>query len=182
MAIVPGLLDQVLRTPRSKDVTESPIVRTVILADAANAADLVPSLERTETLEAYNARRILCLFGPDAAPHLLAALNGAGPTARKEGIEVLWALLVSEEARTIRETMAAAQSDFDMLLEDKRALPDNMPPHTERDFRGRICDLAFIVAQQLVNREYDQSPFRSLDDKGRDEEIRRFKARRLNLA
>jgi hypothetical protein len=67
------------------------------------------------------------------------------------------------------------------LLNDTRPLPDDMPEYIECDFRGRICDLAFIVISQLINREYDQSLFRSVDDSGRNEEIRRFKARGFAL-
>ncbi|WON73687.1 hypothetical protein [Nitrosospira sp. Is2] len=181
MAIPPQMLTQVLRTPKTQDVTESPIVRAIILSDASNAAKLVDSLEQSQTLEAYNARRILCLFEADAVSHLLAKLGTAGLNARKEGLEILWALLAAEEAWTVRETLSAVKSDLDKLLDDTRPLPDNMPEYIERDVRGRICDLAFIVISQLVNREYDQSLFRSLDDRGRNEEIRRFKARGIPL-
>ena len=181
MAIPPQLLAQVLRTPKTQDVTESPVVRTIILRNPSNAAELVEPLEESQTLEAYNARRILCLFEADAVPHLLAKLGTAGLNARKEGLEILWALLAAEEAGTVRETLSAVKSDLDKLLDDTRPLPDDMPEYIERDVRGRICDLAFIVISQLVNREYDQSLFRSLDDSGRNEEIRRFKARGIPL-
>jgi hypothetical protein len=177
MAIDPQLLAQVLRTPESRDVTESPIVRAVILSDAANAADLVSALERSQTTEAVNARRILCLFDANAVPHVLGELDTAGPDARKEGLEILWALLVGEEAWTVRETLAAVKGKLDALLEDGRPLPDEMPSYIERDFRGRICDLAFIVVRQLIDPEYDQSLFRSLDEKGRNEEIKLLKTR-----
>jgi hypothetical protein len=184
MTIDPQMLAQVLRTPRSQDVTESPIVRAVILTEPANAADLVSALERTRTIEAYNARRILCLFDARAVPHLLAQLQMAGPNARKEGIEILWAMLIGEQAWTVRETLTAVERDLDSLLQDTRPLPDEMPGHIERDFRGRICDLTFIVIQQLISPEYDQSLFRSLDENGRNEEIKRLKVRgiRPNIA
>ena len=52
MAIDLNLVVQVLRTPESRDVTESPIVRAVILSEAANAAALVSALERAQTREA----------------------------------------------------------------------------------------------------------------------------------
>lgn len=181
MAIDPQMLAQVLSTPKSRDVTESPIVRAVILNDAANAAALVPALERSGTLEAYNARRILCLFEANAAPHLLAELRTAGINARKEGLEILWALLVGEEAWTVRETLTQIAADMEVLLNDKRSLPDHMPEYIERDFRGRICDLAFIELQSLINAEYDQSLFRSLDENGRDIEIARLKRRGFGL-
>ncbi|MDH5666820.1 MAG: hypothetical protein OEY86_02265 [Nitrospira sp.] len=175
MPIDPQLLEQVLRTPESRDVTESPIVRVVILADAANASDLVPALNESGTVEANNARRILALFEPAAVPHLLAALGPAGLNARMEGLEALWALLVGEEKGTVRETLTVAKPSLDVLLEDTRPLPDEMPEYIERDFRGRICDLAYIVVQQLLDPEVEQSMFRSLDDRGRDAEIRRLK-------
>jgi hypothetical protein len=181
MAIPPQMLAQVLRMPKTQDVTESPIVRAAILTDASNATELVDSLEQSQTLEAYNARRILCLFEADAVPHLLAKLDTAGLNARKEGLEILWALLAVEDVGTVRETLSAVKPDLDKLLEDTRPLPDDMPEYIERDVRGRICDLAFIVLSQLINREYDQSLFRSLDDRGRNEEIRRFKARGFAL-
>lgn len=181
MAIDPNLLAQVLRTPDSRDVTESPIVRAVILSDPANAADLVPALDDNQTLEASNARKILCLFESNAVPPLLTALRMAGPRARQEGLEVLWALLVAEEAWTVRETLETVKPDLHTLLDDTNPLRDDMPEYIERDFRGRICDLAFGIVQQLLDREYDQSLFRSLDDTGRNEEIRRLKARGFGL-
>ena len=177
MAIKSQILAQVLRIPKSRDVTKSAIVRAVILREIANAADLVSSLERSDTIEAYNARRILCLFEADAVPYVLAELGTAGPNARKEGLEILWALLVSEEAWTVRESLAASKSDLHKLLEDTSPLPDEMPDHIERDFRGRICDLAFIVIQQLISPEYDQSLFRSMDENSRNGEIKRLKTR-----
>ena len=176
MAIDSQLLAQVLHTPKSQDVTESPIVRALILSEASNAAELVSSLERRYTIEAYNARRILCLFEASAVPHILAELGAAGLNARKEGLEILWALLFGEDAWAVRESLAAVKSDLDKLLEDTRQLPDEMPDYIERDFRGRICDLAFIIVEQLISPEHDQSLFRSLDDNGRDEQIKRLKA------
>src|SRR6266511_3791322 len=96
MPLDPRLLEQVLRLPESKDVRDSPIVTAVILQDPQNARDLVPYLNRIETLEAHNARRILCLFGAAAAPHVLDALQAVGTEGRNEGVEVLAALLVTE--------------------------------------------------------------------------------------
>lgn len=181
MAIDPQILAQVLRTPKSQDVTESPIVRAVILSEATNAADLVSALERSHTIEAYNARRILCLFDANAVPYLLMELRKAGPNARKEGIEILWAMFIGEETWTVRETLAGVKGDLDTLLQDTHSLPDEIPDYIERDFRGRICDLAFIVIQQLISPEYDQSLFRSMDDNGRNEEIKRLRARGIGF-
>lgn len=172
MPVDPTLLSQVLRTPESRDLTKSPIVRAIILAAAANAADLVPALEEGGTLEASNARRILGQFGVDAVLPLLSALRTAGPRARMEGLEAVWALLVGEEVRTVRDMLTNGASSVEMLLEDKRPLPNEMPEYIERDFRGRVCDLAYILFQQLVDASFDQSLFRSLDDRGRDEEIK----------
>jgi hypothetical protein len=56
-----------------------------------------------------------------------------------------------------------------------------MPDYVERDFRGRICDLAFIVIQQMISPEYDQSLFRSMDENGRNKEIDRLKSRGIGL-
>jgi hypothetical protein len=170
------LLAQVLSTPEARDVSDSPIVHAVILRDTANAADLVPSLSESGTLEAVNARRILALFAPGAVPHLMRALQTAGPNEREEGLEALWALLVGEEHWTVREMLTAASHDLDQLLSDQTPLPDDMPEHIERDFRGRICDFAYIVIRQLLDSEFDQSLFRSLDDRGRDDAIRQWRA------
>jgi hypothetical protein len=181
MAVDPLLLAQALRTPEDRDVRRTPIVRAVILADPANAADLVPALAQTGELVAANARRILCLFEAPAVPHLLGALTAAGARERKEGIEILWAMLAGENAATIRQTLEQSAQPLFELLDDRRALPDTMPEYVERDFRGRICDLAFIVLQRLIDPTFDQSLFRSLDDHGRDEEIRRMKSRGFGL-
>ena len=181
MAIDPNLLAQVLATPDSRDVTGSPIVRTVILSDPANAADLVPALDDGQTLAASNARKILWLFESNAVPPLLSALRIAGPRARQEGLEVLWALLVAEEAWTVRQSLEAVKPDLHILLDDTSPLRDDMPAYIERDFHGRICDLAFGIVQQLLDREYDHSLFRSLDGTSRNEEIRRLKIRGFGL-
>jgi hypothetical protein len=61
----------------------------------------------------------------------------------------------------VRETLSAVKPDLDKLLDDTRPLPDEMPEYIERDFRGRICDRAYIVISQLINPEFDQSLFRS---------------------
>jgi hypothetical protein len=181
MALDPLLLAQALRTPEDRDVRRTPIVRAVILSDPANAADLVPALGQAGELAAANARRILCLFDAAAVPHLLAALTAAGARTRKEGIEILWAMLAGESAATIRQTLEENSQPLFELLDDRRALPDTLPDYIERDFRGRICDLAFIVLQRLIDPKFDQSLFRSLDDEGRDEEIRRMKSRGFGL-
>lgn len=175
MAIHPQVLSQVLSTPESRDVMSSPIVRAVILPDVANAADLVRVIVQGDRVASLNARRILCWFGPGAVPHVLGALRAAGPNARMVGLEVLWTLLRGQRSWTIREMLIAAERDLDMLLEDTRVLPQEMPDYIERDFRGRICDLAYIVLQELTDEDFDQSFFRTLDDRGRDEEIRRLR-------
>lgn len=177
MAVDAQLLAQALHTPATQDVTRSPIVRAVIVNDPANAGDLVPVLERSDTLEAGNARRILCLFDARAVPHILAALAPAPATARKQGIEVIWALLTGEPVRTITQTLGTAAADLDVLLRDRSPLPDDMPQHIERDFRGRICDLTYLVITQLLDTKSDPSAFRGLEDPGRDEAIRRLQSR-----
>jgi len=175
MALDPLLLDQVLRTPEGRDVTASPIVTAIILSDPANAAELVPALERAGTLEAGNARRVLCLFSPEAAAPLVAKLVGAGLNARREGLEVLWCLLSTEDQRTVRDALAQAGPGLEVLLDDRRPVPDDLPAYIESDFMGRVCDEAFLVARELLDPEYDSSLFRSLDEEGRNEEIARFK-------
>jgi hypothetical protein len=182
MPVDPQLLERVLRTPDSGDISESPIVTAVILEDPANAADLVPALERERTLESRNARRILCLFDADAAPHLVHALNGASTIARKEGLEILWTLLFDEDRREIRESLDRMAADLQPLLSDKQPLPDFMPEYIERDFRGRICDLAYIVIRQLLDPEFDQSEFRARDNEERDQEIRRLQLSSFGMA
>jgi hypothetical protein len=177
MAIDPQLLEQVLRIPESRDVLGSPIVTAVVLQDPANAAALVPRLEDYSSLEARNARRILCQFGTDAVPHIVLALAQAQLEARKAGIEVIWAILTGEPEREVRDVLTGVQPGLGTLLDDRRELPDHMPGYIERDFEGRLCDFTFLLLQQLVDAEYDQSLFRSLDDDGRDEEIGRLKGR-----
>lgn len=159
-------------------MTDTPIVRAVILPDPANAEDLVPVLGRPDSLESRNARRVLCQFGPDAVPHLLTALAAtASARARAEGTGALWALLATEATRTVRESLAAATPELRVLLGDTIPLPDEMPEYIERDFRGRVCDLVYVVVRELLDQDFDQSPFRGLDDRGRDDEIRQWLSR-----
>jgi hypothetical protein len=178
MPVDPRLLAQALRTPESQDVTQTPIVRAVILTDPGNAADLVPSLDRTDTLESRNARRVLCSFGPDAVASLVSALAAdAGPRARREGIAVLWTLLTGEDSRTSRDALSGSEAELGVLMRDTRPLPDEMPPYIERDFTGRVCDLAYVVVRDLLDPDFDQSSFRTEDDDGRDQAIRKWLSR-----
>ena len=182
MPVDPLLLEQVLSTPESRDVTASPIVTAVILGDPANAADLVPALEPLGSRRSENARRILCLFGADAVPSLLGALAGASAVTSKEALEVMWAMLIGEDKVTIRDALARVSDELDVLLNDKRPLPDELPAFVERDFVGRICDLAYCVLRYLDDPEFDRSLFRSSDDDARDAEIRRYRGRILSLS
>jgi hypothetical protein len=179
MPVHPFLLEQVLRLPKDKDVSDSPIVTSIILSDPANVADLVPYLEQTDSVMSANARRVMCLFEASAAPHLLSALSNRSVVARRDGVDVLWALMAGEPRYVVRDTLEKIASAVEFLLDDKRPLPDRMPPYIERDFRGRICDLTFIVLSHLMDPEFNQSLFRSLDDDGRDEAIARLRRRGL---
>lgn len=179
MAVDPQLLEQALRTPESQDVTMSPIVRTVFLADPANAADLVPQLGRPDLLMSRNARRVLCAFEADAASPLLAALAlVAEPRIRADGIGVLWALLSVEDRRTVRETLDASTPELAVLMADNRSVPSELPEYVERDFVGRVCDHAYVVVRELLDPEFDQSDFRGADDEGRDRRIRQWQSQR----
>lgn len=181
MTIDSQLLDQVLSTPADRDVTGSPIVRAIILVDVENAALLAPPLQQNDSLAALNARRILALFGPAAVPPLLAALIPLNASARKEGVEALFSMLVGEESWSIRDALSAGKSDLNLLLDDKEILPDTMPDYVERDFAGRVCDFTYIVIQQLIDANFDQSLFRSYDNQQRDEAIRRLKGSDFGL-
>ena len=171
MPLDPQLIAQVLRTPRTQDVTGSPIVRAIVLQDPANAADFVAALETAKTLEACNARLILCEFGADAVPALAARLTTAGPNARREGLDVLWALLINESPTARRDRLKEVKEVLNLLFDDRTPLRVDIPAHIERDFTGRICDLAYIRIQLLLSPRFDQSLFRSLDDEGRDRAI-----------
>lgn len=181
MPLDPQLVTQVLRTPTSQDVTNTPIVTAVILTDPANAADLVGALEQSGTLEGFNARKILCHFEATAVGPLVARLGAAGPRARKEGLEVLWTLLATETASVVRDSLTSVKDGLIVLLEDKSDLPDEMPAYVERDFIGRVCDLAYIVIQALLSPRFDQSVFRAMDNDERDQEIDRFKGKDYGL-
>jgi len=175
MAIDREMIEQALTAPVSRDVRASPIVTAVILPDPANAAVLVPYLDRPGTDVSVNARRILCLFGADAAPHVAAALQDVGAYARKESMEILWAILVGEDVRTIQDALEKITPDMEAVLNDKRPLPGEVAEYVERGFRGRICDFAYVVLHQLMQKEYNPSVFRSSSEKVRDEEIARWK-------
>jgi hypothetical protein len=175
------LVTQVLRTPKSQDVTNTPIVTAIILQDPSNAADLVQALEQSDTLEGFNARKILCQFEATAVAPLVARLGTAGPRARKEGLEILWALLTTEAASTVRETLTSVKNGLSVLLDDRTDLPDELPPYIERDFRGRVCDLAYIVIQTLLSARFDQSAFRAMGSDERNQEIDRFRGKDYGL-
>jgi hypothetical protein len=182
MALDPQLLNQALATPETAHVEDTPIVRVVILADPAHAAELAPWLEESGTRQSRNARRILCQFGATAVLPLLQVLAaGASAHARKEGIEIVWAMLAGEDERAIRKTLDAARETLLPLLEDRRPLPDDVPAYVERDFRGRVCDLCYLVVQSMLAPKLQWSLFRSLDDEGRNREIERFKQRGFGL-
>ena len=172
MPVDPGLLAQALRTPETADITATPIVRAVILTDPANAADLVPPLGYGDSLEARNARRVLCEFGADAAPHLMRALAASDAVrARAEGIEAFAAMLTMEDPRAVRSSLADCADGIRVLLGDRSPLPTDFPDYVEVDFTGRVCDLLYIALRELVDEGYDQSSYRSLDHQGRDAEI-----------
>jgi hypothetical protein len=175
------LLARVLATPESMDVIETPVVRAVVLSDPANAADLVPWLAEVNNLQSRNARRVLCLFDAKAAAPILGALAAADTRARNQVIDVLWAILVNENAWTIRETLEAVKSDLNVLLDDRTVPPDEMPEYVERDFHGRVCDRAYLVLQRLVGPKRDLSVFRASDDEERNREIDRMKSRGFGL-
>jgi hypothetical protein len=181
MALDPLVLAQALRTPPGQDVRNSPIVRAVILGDPANAAGLVPALEEPGTVQAINARRILCLFDAPAVPYLLAAQATAGAHARQQSIEILWAMLTGENRWAMRETLETNKQPLFDLLDDRRALPDTTPEYVERDFNGRICDLAFVVLQRLIDPDFDQSLFRASENQERDLQIQHLKSRGFGL-
>lgn len=182
MPVDPQLLEQALSLPEDKDPEDSPIVTAVILGDPANAADLVPYLDRPGSLQALNARRILVEFDAPAAPAIVHALRSAGPAARMEGIEVVWSILLAEEPRERRDGLLALDTaDLDELLNDKHLLPeDDLPDYIERDFTCRICDLALIMLESLHDPEYDPSHFRLLDDDEREAQINDFRRRRFS--
>jgi hypothetical protein len=169
----PTILEQVLKTPDTQDVTQSSIVSEAILQDPSNAADLVGALDAGDTLEARNARKILCEFESPAVPHLLEKVADVGVNARQQILEVLWALLITETPTAKRDSLRPVnvKAKLNMLLDDRRPLPDRLPAYIERDFSGRLCDLAYVVIQQLLSATFDQSLFQSLENADRDSEI-----------
>lgn len=163
------MLDQALRTPESQDVVETPIVHAVILPDPANAAQLVPFLAESTSLSGRNALRILCQFGPEAVPGTLAALVGVpSAVARTRALAAIWSMVIGESPRAIKEQLATAAGSLNTLLGDRSPVPDDLPEYVERDLRARVCDLAYIVVQELQNPDYDQSAFRGMGDSERD--------------
>jgi hypothetical protein len=178
MVIDPRMLEQALRTPETQDVTDTPIVRGIILADPANAADLVPYLARPDSLQGRNALRILCQFDSVAVPILLDAIAAsASPIVRTTGLAAMWAMFVGESLAIVREHLAASAPSINLLLADRSPLPDEMPDHIERDFRGRVCDMTYVVVNEIQNPEFDQSTFRGMNDQERDRAIRQLQAR-----
>lgn len=181
MAVDPEGLAALLKTPETEDVTESPIV-VKLIKDPANAAGLVGSLDADAALEVRNARLILCEFDSRAIPALFTNVSSAKATGRQQRLQVLWTLLATESPSTVRESLQLVKDRLNLLLDDRSSLPDVAPDYIEQDVRGRLCDLTYIVIQQLLSPTFDQSLFRSLDNAGRDREIAALKRSDLSDA
>lgn len=178
MVVDPEMLEQALRTPEAQDVTDTPIVRGIVLTDPANAAALVPYLDRPDSLQGRNALRILSQFGPAAVPVTLNAMASNGSSmVHSNGLTAIWSMFVGEPLAVVREYLAASTSSIHALLDDRSPLPDDMPAYIERDFRGRVCDMVYVVINELQNPRFDQSTFRGMDDRERDRAIVQLKAR-----
>lgn len=181
MAVDPKLLAELLKTPETEGVTQSPIVIDLI-KDPANADGLVSSLDADAALEVRNARLILCEFDSRAIRALFTGVSSAKANGRQQRLQVLWTLLATESASTIRESLQGVKDRLNLLLDDRASLPDVGPDYIEHDVRGRLCDLTYIVVQQLLSPTFDQSLFRSLDNAGRDREITTLKRSDLSDA
>ena len=179
MPLDPRLLNQVLHAPLDVDVGESPIVTAIVLRDPANAEALVPFLDEPDGAAAVHARQILCRFDRSAVPGVMRALAEGDRSAdgRASGLDVLWSILLGERPHTIRAVWREAAVEARTLLDDRRPIPDRAPSFVERDFQGRVCDRAYLVIAQSMNRTMDVSEFRASDDDARDREIRRLDRR-----
>jgi hypothetical protein len=182
MPLPSELLYRVLRTPMHMDVTGTPIVTTTILRDPANAAELVGALENPDSLESFNARRILCEFSADAVPSIATRLMSAGFNAREQGLDVLWALLMPQSPAKVRTVLQSIKPALNVLLSDKTPIPEDTSGRIEPDFSGRLCDQAYIRIQLMLSPRFNQSIFRGLDDNGRDREIDKLKRQDFGLA
>lgn len=179
MAIDPAMLDQVLGMPEDRDVRSSPIVTAIILADPTNAADLAGFLDEGASLRARNARRILCLFGAAAVPALLSAAVSAEPYARQQALEILPALFAGEDLRVVRDVLAQAYQSLSVLLRDEQPIQHRSELPVERDFQGRICDLAYVVLSLQLSPTKELSEFRAADNDQRTEMISVLLSRQL---
>jgi hypothetical protein len=171
MPLDPAIRDLVLRTPPDRDLAAMPIVTTQVLADPENAVEFVPYLARRDSPVYSNALRLLCLFDRAAVPGLAGALAEHNELVRQEGLGVIWSILFLESPQVVRHSLAEAWPNLTKLLGDQRPLVDAMPPHIERDFRGRVGDAAYIVVRGLLDREFDQSEFRAMTPDERDREV-----------
>lgn len=174
MLIEPLLLQQLLDLPSNQDITRSPIATNILLPDPANAALLISYLDQPGTKYAALSRRLLCNFDGKAVPFIMDALLLAGSNARIGGIEIISTILQLENIWTVGETLAAVNAQLTELLQDRRPLSIPEGP-VEIDFRGRICDLLYLVLVNLINPLSDQSEFRGADDSERDRMIANLK-------
>ena len=86
-------------------------------------------------------------------------------------------MCIGEPAAVIRETLEASTGATNTLLNDRSPLPDDLPESVERDFRGRVCDMVFVVVRELQDAAYDQSTFRGMDPQERDRAIADLRSR-----
>lgn len=177
MPIDPKLLDRVLSAPRDVDIATTPVVTALVLQDPANAEILVPFLDDPDSTAGIHARQILCRFDRAALPFVMRMLadDRRGPDGRASGLDVVWSVLMAEEAFGVRAALRELAAEAGTLLDDRRPIPDRFPEFVERDFVGRVCDRAYLVLAHLIEPKADLSVFRAADHDTRDQLIRRLR-------
>lgn len=175
MAIEKHLLEYVVRNQDEMEICDSPIVQTIVLIQPENVVQLVPYLDEKDTVQSRNARRILCLFDSDAVPFIANVMNNTNWRRRAECLEIIWAILSIEQAFLVPDILTSIALNLSAVFDDTTFIDEELSEKTEVDFKGRVCDLAFIVVKYLLDPNFDRSSFRSASNDERDAEINRLR-------
>lgn len=153
-------------------------------AKAPYLAELIlPALSSGRDALVANARQMLTLFDETALLTIARGFEVDDATARSEILGVLWAYLISmapdDRAAWLEAIAPYLRPGLDDERRPRRGYAEPEVVEMEHDYR--VCDDTYLLLNRLLDREFDDSRFRVLEENERRDAVRQFSRRFDNL-
>jgi len=177
MPVEEALIRRLLADTSVENFDTNIVFRSTVLNDPGAAEILVGIMRAQGGQIRKRARRMLCFFDEPALPALDRGLTLQGSLWRSDLLHIVWTIVSGYDPNELPRLLGLLAPRLVSLFDDKSLVVPEYSMPIEIEYRYRVCDEAYVLCQNMLHPEFDDTTLREETMEERDAAIRILRGR-----